>query len=215
MRRRDTLGSGPDPHVRFFDRIARAYGIFFPRQERGYRKLLRENRSLLALSRGDRVLDMGCGTGALLSALAAEGCEAWGVDPSRAMIGQARHQLSGRGVRLSVANPLDGLSFRCESFDLVLSSMVLHGLPSASRRRFLREALRVSRGRVLVHDYPQRTGQPRIRGIFTRFVELIEGGDYYRFVRRGMDDMRAAAGTVSVARVDGEASWYFCGESVR
>lgn len=45
---------------------------------------------LLAPKRGERILDLGCGTGALTAEIAARGAEVMGVDRSEEMIAQAR-----------------------------------------------------------------------------------------------------------------------------
>lgn len=53
---------------------------------RGIVRLLRDH----GLAKGDRVLDVGCGSGLLARALASEGFDVHGVDASRAMIDLAR-----------------------------------------------------------------------------------------------------------------------------
>src|SRR6516225_6556009 len=45
---------------------------------------------LLAPKAGERILDLGCGTGALTAEIAARGAEVLGVDRSEEMIAQAR-----------------------------------------------------------------------------------------------------------------------------
>ena len=45
------------------------------------------------------VLELGCGTGMTLAALARAGVPAWGVDPSGPMLAQARRRVPGRLVR--------------------------------------------------------------------------------------------------------------------
>ncbi|MDP9150243.1 MAG: class I SAM-dependent methyltransferase [Myxococcota bacterium] len=78
---------------------------------------------LLAPKPGERVLDLGCGDGALTATLVAAGCEVVGVDSSEAMI-RAAEMATDRRARLMV---MDGerLSF-CEEFDAVFSNAALH-----------------------------------------------------------------------------------------
>src|SRR5215468_6557016 len=50
---------------------------------------------LLAPKAGERILDLGCGTGALSAEIAARGAEVLGVDRSEEMIAQARKKFPG------------------------------------------------------------------------------------------------------------------------
>jgi SAM-dependent methyltransferase len=75
---------------------------------------------LLAPVAGERVLDLGCGDGALTAELVARGCRVIGVDGSPEQVAAAR----GRGIDARVA---DGqrLAFEAE-FDAVFSNAALH-----------------------------------------------------------------------------------------
>lgn len=75
---------------------------------------------LLAPQPGERILDLGCGDGALTEKLAALGCQVVGVDSSPEQIAAARK----RGLAVQV---MDGqaLTFE-EEFDAVFSNAVLH-----------------------------------------------------------------------------------------
>jgi len=78
---------------------------------------------LLAPQAGERILDLGCGDGALTITLVALGCQVVGVDASAAMIAAAQ----ARGVE---AHVMDGqaLPFGAE-FDAVFSNAALHWMP--------------------------------------------------------------------------------------
>lgn len=78
---------------------------------------------LLAPRPGQRVLDLGCGDGALTARLAARGCVVVGVDASPAQVAAAR----ARGLDARV---MDGqrLAFDGE-FDAVFSNAALHWMP--------------------------------------------------------------------------------------
>jgi len=97
-----------------------------------------------------RVLDVGCGTGALL-ALLPETYERVGVDVSDSMLEVARR----RGLEVRCASS-ERLPFEADSFDLVTTFAVLHHLiePDVVRRS-LEEMVRVTRpgGRMLVWDH--------------------------------------------------------------
>jgi len=75
---------------------------------------------LLAPRTGERILDLGCGDGALTAKLAAMGCEMVGVDGSEAQVEAARKL----GLDARVMNG-EHLSFE-EEFDAVFSNAALH-----------------------------------------------------------------------------------------
>ena len=95
---------------------------------------------LLAPKAGERILDLGCGTGALTAEIAARGAEVLGVDRSEEMIAQARKKFPA--LRFEV---MDALELRAKAltkaggagntdeagFDAVFSNAVLHWIPDA------------------------------------------------------------------------------------
>jgi ubiquinone/menaquinone biosynthesis C-methylase UbiE len=89
--------------------------------------------------RGRRVLEVGCGTGALTEALARrEAGRVWGVDPEPAMLDVARGRLpDGAGLKLGSA---ESLPFRDGWFERAVMRLVVHLL---DRPRALPELARV------------------------------------------------------------------------
>lgn len=76
---------------------------------------------------GERILDLGCGTGELAERIAATGAEVIGIDSDPAMIEAARTRLPN--VELRVA---DGHDFAVdEPVDAVFSNAALHWMPAA------------------------------------------------------------------------------------
>ncbi|HEY4086693.1 MAG TPA: methyltransferase domain-containing protein [Bryobacteraceae bacterium] len=82
---------------------------------------------LLNPQAGERILDLGCGTGHLTAKIAEVGAVAVGLDSSPAMIAQARQNFPS--LRFVLAEARD---FRFEeSFDAVFSNAVLHWIHDA------------------------------------------------------------------------------------
>jgi len=113
-----------------FDRWAQTYdssrlqGAFF---DRVHGALLRALRPVLRDIDAPRILDVGCGTGRLLSRLREEMPQAalTGMDVTPAMIEVERGKNELDGVRLEVASAASP-PFEDASFDAVLSTMSFH-----------------------------------------------------------------------------------------
>jgi ubiquinone/menaquinone biosynthesis C-methylase UbiE len=106
---------------------------------------------------GDRVLDVGCGTGyftrAMAEAVAPDGT-AQGVDPSGEAITHAR-----RLTRVANCTFYDGIAEALDapdgSYDVVVSSLMIHHLPETLRPQAIGEMFRVLRpgGSVLIAEF--------------------------------------------------------------
>src|SRR2546430_3077939 len=84
---------------------------------------------LLAPRAGERILDLGCGTGHLTAQIAARGAEVVGIDSSVSMIAQARQNFPKLKFQLA-----DARDFRFEApFDAVFSNAALHWVREAER----------------------------------------------------------------------------------
>jgi len=190
----------PEAHVRLFDTIARVYSWFFARQTRSYASCFEAGRSALPDPKGKRALDIGCGSGAFTTALKNEGWDTRGIDAAPGMVVHARK----RGVPCADGNVLQGLPFPDNSYDLVTAAYVAHGLPAEDRLRLFREARRLTRGIVLFHDYNS------VRRLPTDIAEYLENGDYFNFIRSGVDEMNSVFSSVKVVPVGKQSAWYVC-----
>ena len=104
---------------------------------------------------GDRVLDVGCGAGYLARRMArvvGPSGSVEGIDPSSEAIAYAR-QTAPDNVTFTVAAAED-LPHPDDSFDLVVSSLVLHHIDPEQRQTALAEMRRVLHpdGRLLIAD---------------------------------------------------------------
>lgn len=113
------------------------------------------------LKPGQRLLDVGCGTGATLAVLQAtygDGVELYGVEPSDDMLSQARDKLAASNTQLKLATA-ENLPFKDAYFDYVTSSLVMHHLPMDLKRRAIQEMWRVlkPKGTLVISDYEKPT----------------------------------------------------------
>ena len=150
--------------------------------------LTRENvwRSALieaiALQKGERLLDVGCGTGSLSVRLAAakRAAVVHGIDPDGQVLQRARAKAAKAGAEIEfhegflTGEFLDGK----KPFDVVTSSLVFHQVPVAGKRDLLsmmRRALKPA-GRLVIADYGlQRTAL--MRRLFRATVQTLDGVD--------------------------------------
>jgi SAM-dependent methyltransferase len=126
----------------------------------GRERELRERLADLAqLAPGESVLDVGCGTGSLaVEAKRRVGATGvvFGVDASPEMIAQARRKADRTGAEIDFRiGRAESLPFPDASFDVVLSTLMMHHLPRALRDLLAAEIRRVLRpgGRVLTVDF--------------------------------------------------------------
>jgi SAM-dependent methyltransferase len=102
---------------------------------------------------GDRVLDLGCGTGELTRALAAAGLRTAGCDISRQMLMRAPRDRGGCVGWVQLEPSWRTLPFASAAFDVVVASSVLEYV--AEPAAVLRECARVLRpGGVVLYTVP-------------------------------------------------------------
>ena len=143
---------------------ARAYDPFLSLLTLGRRARLRRTTvELAAIQPGKHVLEVGCGTGDVALAAsepASRDGAVYGIDPSPEMIAVAREKAARarRAVEFQVG-VVEALAFPDASMDVVLSSLMMHHLPEALKRRGLAEIVRVLKpeGRLLIVDFKRPT----------------------------------------------------------
>lgn len=164
-----------------YDQIALEYA----RHRRVHPEVLARLLSTSRIHPGSRVLEVGCGPGNYLKAVAAVGCSCWGIDPSEEMLAAATGMPDSVSLLLARA---EDLPFSPAFFDLVFSVDVIHHLEN--RLVYLREAHRVLRrgGRVCTvtdSEWIIRHRQP----LAEYFPETVEA-DLGRYPV--LDELRAA-----------------------
>lgn len=119
----------------------------------------RRTLSVAALKAGERVLDVGCGTGVLTrlaAAVVGPNGVAIGIDPGPGMIEAARRNAVRKNSRAAFdLGIIERMEFDDDCFDVVLSSFMLHHLPGDLKRAGLGEVRRVLKpgGRLVIIDF--------------------------------------------------------------
>ncbi len=110
------------------------------------------------------ILDIGCGSGALAKALAAEGAAVTGIDPGEEALARARIAVPSASFEVASA---EALPFAAASFDGAVMLNALHHVPAPGRA--LAEAARILRegGRLVVVE-------PLAEGTFFAALRPIE-----------------------------------------
>ena len=131
-----------------------------------------------AVEPGQRVLDLGCGTGTLAIQVKRRepGAEVVGLDADPEMLSQAEAKARGAGVEVSLTEGMSTeLPFEDGSFDRVLSTLFFHHLDPEPKRRTAREIARVLRkgGELHVADW----GPPSDPAMAVAFlgIRLLDG----------------------------------------
>lgn len=189
-------------HTKLFNIIAPIYGLFYNFQVKYYRKILLKVKDEIHIKDYKTVLDIGCGTGALSYVLYTNGLQVTGVDVAEKMIEESRKNLRDTSAKVFKVDPNEDLPFKDNSFDLVISSYVAHGLKPDRRIELYKEASRVAKKTVVIHDYNEN------RALLTTIIEWLERGDYFNFIKMAETEMKEQFKSVKVVNVDTRAAWY-------
>lgn len=129
--------AGRDLFLPFYDLVAKLLGA-----DRARQTLF----DLAPLRPGDRVLDLGCGTGTFATMLKQRypGVVVTGLDPDPKALARARHKAEQAGVSVRFDQGFaDSLEYPAASFDVVFSSFMFHHLEGSNREKTLGEVRRV------------------------------------------------------------------------
>lgn len=129
----------------------------------GFDRTRRDLMSQADLQPGQRVLDIGCGTGSFLVLLKRhyQDVEAAGIDPDPKALRRAKMKVERAGVSVQLDEGFaDELPYKDASFDYVFSSFMFHHLEQQDREETLREAIRVLKpgGAFYLLDFEMQNG---------------------------------------------------------
>jgi ubiquinone/menaquinone biosynthesis C-methylase UbiE len=161
-----------------FRALTRLYDpvIRFTTREGRFKELLVEQA---APAPGQRILDLGCGTGTLAIQVKQRepGAEVAGLDADPEMLSQARSKAERAGVKLELTEGYStALPYESQSFDRVLSTLFFHHLDPEPKRQSAREIARVLRkgGELHVADWG-RPSDPAMAAAFFLGIRLLDG----------------------------------------
>jgi SAM-dependent methyltransferase len=126
------------------------------------RAMRRKTLDLAHVQPGDAVLDVGCGTGTLALEVGRRVGRAGrvvGIEPAAAQIARARAKAARRHVPVEFqTGVIERLDFADATFDVVLSTLMMHHLPASLKRQGLAEIARVLKpgGRLVIADFPRK-----------------------------------------------------------
>lgn len=128
---------------------------------------------LMMLNPGDKVLDVGCGTGTVLFRLYrkyGDRVSLYGIDPSGDMIQIAISRNKKLNAKVNFQKAIgESIPFKSGLFDWVMISLVMHHLPFEAKVVVIREARRVLKqgGKLLLSDF----GKPQnLMGSIIAFI---------------------------------------------
>ena len=156
--------------TRFYDPVIAA-----TTRETVFKQLLTEQA---APSAGERILDLGCGTGtlALLIKRTEPEAELHGLDADPVILARARVKAEESGLQIGLEEGLsDRLPYADASFDQVVSTLFFHHLAPDVKARTAAEIRRILRpgGRLHVADWG-RPSDP-LMGALSLSIRLLDG----------------------------------------
>lgn len=176
----------PDIHKDAYRRIAKRYDQIFESLNAG---LYSVGMKMHPPSEEMDVLDVGCGTGTQLARYQKAGCKLFGIDTSPAMLDVAHAKL-GEHVGLHLGDAAM-MPYADNSFDLVVSTLVLHEMSPDLRSSALNEIKRVLKkeGRFLVIEFHRGTLKPFKGWLFKAIItisEIAAGRKHFKHYRHFM-----------------------------
>lgn len=164
--------------------IAGRYDRLFENMNKGLRLM---GILMFRPSKGMKILDVGCGTGAHLELYQRYKCNLYGIDLSQSMLKVARARL-GDSVQLELGDATC-MPYADSNFDLIICMLSLHEMAQQTRAGVLSEMKRVLKdgGHIVLTDFRPGPYQP-LQGWISKaiifFSELSAGREHFKNYRQ-------------------------------
>jgi len=140
------------------------------------KKMMKSTVKLANIQAGEKVLDIGCGTGTLAilaKQTTGKNAEIYGTDASPQMIQRAQQKASENSLDIHFQTGLaEKMEFPDDTFDVVMNSLMMHHLTSELRQKAIIESNRILKpgGRLLIVDF-----EPPKSGLYKSILTIILG----------------------------------------
>ena len=196
------IRTGRRTYYNLFSHVYNAFVKLHARRDAGDTRNFLVEMAQLEGKINPSILDICCGTGAVITAFAARYIESFavGYDFSRGMLRKVRKEKGGRQVIL-IEGDAGALPFADESFDVITCSHALYELKAPARQDALHEMRRVIRPNGLVllmeHEVPHH---PLIKILFNIRMMTMGSADALEFVKGGLAPFQPIFPDVSLFR---------------
>ncbi len=191
------MNNNPHNYARvIFNLIAPIYSFLDKYVRKAFRKSFANVVQLIDIQ-GKSVLDIGTGPGTWAALFYENGAKnVHGIDIAENMIYQAKKRYSPN-ISFSLSDGNNFTEFPDNSFDIVTTSLVLHGMKQNYREKIVDEMQRISKKYVIINDFYGKT--PWI----IQFLEFLEKSDYKHFKRNFAIEL--AEKFTNIMRIDASA----------